>query len=145
MRYVLFFFFVLLSCTKGPTTPEGLLEMYIQDITTKKVNKEYFEKYTSGKLWDSVAELSEEEFTKFVNLKKINNPSVEITNKSCAKDDCTLTYIVKYALIGENNKEFTSEVKKIATLKQFDGNWKILEVTNIKTFVDSKTPIEVFK
>ena len=145
MRYYFLLLVVCISCTKGPSTPEGLIEMYISDLMTKDVDKDYFEKYTGGKLWESVADLSEEDFKKFINIKKVKNPKIEISNKSCRDNSCTLTYIIKYDLLGENDKSFKSEVKKIAILKEIEKNWKIFEVTNVKTFVDSKTPIEVMK
>lgn len=145
MKYILILLLGF-SCTKGPSTPEGLLEMFVTDVTSKSIGKDYYEKYTDGELWESVSELSEEDFNKFLKLNKVKNPKVSISNKNCVTDvECTLTYVVKYNVTGEEKSEYKSEVKKVATIKQVEGNWKIFEVNNIKTYHDSKTPLEVLK
>lgn len=145
MKYVLVFFMIW-SCTKGPTTPEGLLQMYVVDITTKGLDKNYYEKYTGGKLWDSILNLSEEEFAQLKPLTKVKNPKISISNKNCPTElECTLTYIVKYDYNGLDESKYKSEVKKVAIMKQIDGEWKIFDVSNIKTYLNSKTPLEVLE
>ncbi len=134
---------VLVSCDKGAETPEGLIKMYIQDLTQKKVDRTYFDKYTTGKLLETVTNLNDEEFKKFVGVEKLANPRIDISNKNCQPNKCTLTYIVKYDIIEKNSKEFSSEVKKVATLIKEDTIWKISEVTNVKTFIEGAKPIEV--
>jgi len=135
---------VLMSCTKDDAkTPEGLLTMFAKDITTKKLDKEYFDKYTSGKMLESIEQLNEEEFEKFSNLSNIKDPKITISKKNCSDDKCTLTYIVKYDHHVDKAKEFESEVKKLATVIKDGETWKIEEVTNLKTFHEAIKPIEV--
>lgn len=135
----------VISCDQGAKTPEGLIKMYIQDLTQKKVDRTYFEKYTTGKLLETVTSLDDEEFKKFVGVEKLANPRIDISNKNCAADSCTLTYIIKYDIVENNSKEFSSEVKKVATLIKDEDIWKISEVTNVKTFIEGSNPIEVLK
>ena len=145
MKYVLLLvllvFFV--SCDKGAKTPEGLLNMYVQDLVNKNVDKEYFEKYTTGKLWDSVAELSEEEFKDFIKTGSLKNPRIDISNKSCLGSQCTLTYIIKYDVNKDDKRAFKSEVKKVATLVKDGEFWKISEVSNVKTFIEAEQGIDI--
>ncbi len=98
MKYILpiMMIFTFYSCDKGAKTPEGLLKMYVNDLSSKSITKEYFEKYTTGKLLDSVSVLTEEDFQKYIKLRvKIKKPRIEIANKNCLEDRCTLTYIIK--------------------------------------------------
>jgi hypothetical protein len=141
----LLFLSILFSCDKGAKTPEGLIKMYVNDLTTSTVDKDYFEKYTTGKLWDKVSNLKEEEFSKFVNLSKIKKPRVKISNKNCVADRCTLTYVVKYDVLTDKKKSFESEIKKIAILVKVGESWKISEVSNIKSYFEAAEAIEVLK
>ncbi|MAX65350.1 MAG: hypothetical protein QF441_14620 [Bacteriovoracaceae bacterium] len=135
--------FIVLSCDKGAKTPEGLLSMYIKDLTSSQIDKDYFEKYTTGELWERVEGLDEEEFKKFVDLSKVKNPEIDITNKNCIADKCTLTYIIKYDVMEKDKKSFGSEVKKIATLVKSGDIWKISDVTNVKSYFEAESAIDV--
>lgn len=146
MKNLLLLMLILISCSKGAKTPEGLVKMYIEDITTKTLSRDYFEQYTTDDLYNKIETMNDDDFQKFASLKMVKNAKVEITNKSCISDEqCSLTYIVKYDYNGKDNKSFKSEVKKLAIVKQIEGNWKLSEVSNIKTYLDSQTPIEVLK
>lgn len=134
---------LITACNKDATTPEGLLTMFIKDITTKKLDHEYFEKYTTGKLLESVEQLNADEFEKFSNLSNIKDPQIKVTKKNCSDQKCTLTYIVKYDHHVKKAKEFESEVKKLATLVKSGETWKIEEVSNLKTFHEAVNPITV--
>ncbi len=66
------------------------------------------------------------------------------------EDRCTLTYIIKYKLVEKDDTEakernYNSEVKKVATLVRSEDIWKISDVSNVKTFIDGKDAIEVFE
>ncbi len=133
----------VIGCDRGAKTPEGLIRMFVNDLSNTQVEKSYFEKYTTGKVWDSVADLNEEDFNKFANHKKTKNAKVKILNKNCEIAKCTLTYIVSYSLSGANKSDFKSEVKKAAVLVKDGDIWKISEVANIKTFLEATNAIDV--
>ncbi len=42
-------------------------------------------------------------------------------------------------------RNYNSEVKKVATLVRSEDIWKISDVSNVKTFIDGKDAIEVFE
>lgn len=146
MKILLMLVFVLVACSKDPSTPEGLIKMYVEDVTSKQMTKDYYEKYTGGELWESISSLNDEDFESFSSLKKLKNAKVNIEKKICeSKSECRLTYIIKYEYDGEDKNEFASEVKKVAELQKVEDSWKILKVSNIKSYVDSKTPINVLE
>ncbi len=136
-------FFTLFGCDKGPKSPEGMLKMYVNDLTSNEVNKEYFEKYTTGPLLEKVQSLSDEEFKEFIKIGKLKNAKIDISNKTCTDSSCNLTYIVKYDILEAGKQQFKTEVKKIAVLEKAENLWKISEVTNVKTYIEGSSPIEV--
>jgi predicted membrane-bound dolichyl-phosphate-mannose-protein mannosyltransferase len=137
-----FIMITTISCEESAKSPEGLIKMYVKDVTTKSLSRDYFEKYTTGKLLDSINSLSDDEFKKFVDLKKIKNAYADISTKNCSESKCTITYVVKYDVVKEEEKEFSSEVKKIASLVKYEEIWKIEEVSNVKTYIEAKKPID---
>lgn len=130
------------SCSPSPSTPEGLLKMFVNDVTTKKVGKDYYLKYTAGELRESLDELSEEEVAQRSFLENVKSAKVDILNKNCQKEKCALTYVVKYDMYSEQKKAFEAETKKLAEIAKIDNKWKITGVTNLKTFYESLDPIE---
>lgn len=147
MKYFLMIFLVV-ACTKDIKTPEGLLAKFTEDITTKKMDRDYYSKYTSGKMKESIDKLSDEEFETYGNLGKVKNAKIEVLKKNCSQEvKCSLTYIVKYDYISEESSErdFKSEVKKVANLVKDDEGWKIEDVSNIKTYHESIKPINALE
>lgn len=147
MKYLLLsvVVFAFVACDKGAKTPEGLIKMYVKDMTTKKLDKAYFEENTTGKLWDSIKDLEETEFEKFISSEKIKNAKVSIKSKSCQSDECSVTYIVKYDVFVNGKKSFETEVKKIASTKQIGDKWKMADVSNVKTYMESTEPINALE
>ena len=140
-----FLFFV--ACDKGSKTPEGLIRNFVDEVTSSKVDMEFFKKNTTGELLKSVEELEPSELEELLTnsskrLAKVKKPKVEISNKVCAGDKCTLTYIVKFDFDGKKEGMFESEVKKIATVVKDGEFWKVSEVSNVKTYYNAQKPID---
>lgn len=159
-------FVCLLSCSKEASSPEDLLKQFVNDMTSKKLDKEYFEKHTTGKMLEKVADFEAE-------LKKINEsipkeerdekelkvenvspltfvkkPKLEILRKNCQDNRCSLTFIIKFTqkmheADKENSADYTTEVKKLAVVVKEDEHWKLADITNIKTFLETNKPIGV--
>ena len=146
MKYFLMVFLVV-ACTKDIKTPEGLLAKFTEDITTKKMDRDYYSKYTTGKMKESIEKLTDEEFESYGNLSKVKNAKVEVLKKNCSGEKCALTYIVKYDYKSEGatEKDFKSEVKKVANLVKIEDVWKIEDVSNIKTYHESIKPINALE
>ncbi|MBD66867.1 MAG: hypothetical protein CME62_16815 [Halobacteriovoraceae bacterium] len=136
---------LVFSCSKDAKTPEGLIEMVALDMTTKKLDKEYFQKYTTGKLLEKIEELNEEELKKYSNLSHVQKPKVEVLRKNCSQQRCSLTYIIRYNVVQNEKVDFKTEVKKIATVIKEDEKWKVEEVTNLKTYHEATQPINALE
>lgn len=145
MKIILFLLLLVsfVGCKEDATTPEGLLNKFVVDITTKKLDRDYFDKYTTGKMLESIEQLNEDEFEKFSNLANAKDPKIEVSKKNCSDSRCSLTYVVKYDYHIKKQKEFKTEVKKLATLVKDGEIWKIEEVSNLKTYHEATNPINV--
>jgi hypothetical protein len=119
--------------------------MYVNDITNKKVDKEYYRKFTTGELLESAEKVGEVEYEENSRAHKVKKAHVKILNKNCQEMKCVLTYVVSYES-GENGKmNFATETKKLAEFVKEEDHWKISSVTNIKTFheaLESINPME---
>lgn len=139
---------VLLSCSYSPKSPEGLIKMYVKDTSTKSVDRDYYEKYTTGEILEATNSLSDEEFENNSKLGNVKNAQTKIVMKKCdSADKCVVTYIVEYTYQGKvgNKATYKNEVKKIAEVEKVDGSWKIASVTNLKTYIEANEPIDAMK
>jgi hypothetical protein len=128
---------IFFGCSKGAKTPEGLIQLFVQDISSKKLDLSYFEKYTTGEMWQEIQEAGVEEYEKKSRMLNISSVKVSILNKNCQKTSCALTYSVSFKTKDKVEGEFASEVRKIAQVEQVDEYWKISKITNLKTFHES--------
>lgn len=134
-------FVLVSSCTKGAKTPDGLITMFAKDVATKKLDMDYYEKYTTGEMLNLIKETGLDEFDKKTRLVNVNDVKVKILNKTCEGSKCVITYRVKYHTKSHSEGSFESEVKKIAELEQFEKYWKLAKITNLKTYHESSKPI----
>lgn len=133
---------ILFSCTRGAETPEGLIKMFAKDVSTKKLDMDYYEKFTTGAMWKQISEMDEEEFQEKTRITNVENVKIKILSKNCENDKCIITYIVTYKTKSSSEKSFSTEVKKIAEVhKSEDKFWKIAKVNNLKTYHESNGPI----
>lgn len=133
--------FAVISCTKGAKSPDGLIIMFAKDISTKNLDKEYYEKFTTGEMWDQINEMGDDEFEKNSRMANVTDVKVEILSKTCEKDRCAVTYRVEYKTKNTDEGKFDSEVKKIAEVHQDGEFWKVAKITTLKTFHESSKAI----
>ena len=91
----------------------------------------------TGKMRQSLENISDDDFKKFSDLRSINKESFRVLSKSCQNNTCFLTYSVSYNTNQNGEKMFSTEVKKIAEIVNENGRWLISDVTNIKTYHES--------
>lgn len=139
----LFIILILSGCTNRSKSPEGALQDYIQGASSQEQRREFFLDRTTGKLQTAIESMDEEEFTEFAAMSGVERVKFEILHKNCQELRCFITYEVEYRQKFEQNEEFESVSKKIAELVQDGDQWKIADVTNIKSYIDSKTPIKI--
>ena len=127
----------MMACTKGATTPEGLIRAFVDDVSTKKMDLDYFEKFTTGELLESIQTIGIENYENETRMKRVTDAKVEILSKNCEASKCIVTYIVKFKTKNQDEGKFQSEVKKIAEVQREGEFWKLSKVTNLKTFHES--------
>jgi hypothetical protein len=136
MKYF-FLLFLTLGCFNSDSNPELLLEDFINKRLSNSADKEYLLTVTAGKLKSALVEMDENAITESNELKSFEKESFKVTHKQCTKVQCFITYVLKYKNINKtDNHKTSSEVKKIAELQFIDEGWKIVEVTNVKTYFE---------
>ena len=139
---------LLVACSYSPKSPEGLIKMYVKDTSTKSVDRDYYEKYTTGDILEATSSLSDEEFETNSKMGNVKNAQTKIVMKKCdSEEKCVVTYIVEYTYQATEGGKSTykNEVKKIAEVEKVEGAWKIANVTNLKTYIEANEPIDAMK
>ncbi len=130
----------LYSC-EDKRGPESVLKRFVDYRFVLGQTRDDMLSMTTGVLNINIAEMTDEEFKNFSNMEGYKLISFNINIKKCEVDQCYLTYIVKYSISKSNELSFNAEIKKIADMRMESGSWKIADISNIKTFYDSKKPI----
>ena len=133
--------FLLTGCLEDSSSPEAALKNFVEARMGNVVTREYVLERTTGSMKQSLENISDEEFTKFADLRNVEKNSFKIISKSCQEKKCFLTYSVSYLTKDKDASKYTSEVKKIAEVLLEDGKWLIAEVSNIKTYHEALEPI----
>lgn len=143
MKLLICLLFMLTSCLQDNLSPESALQSFVEARMGKIVNREDILERVTGKMKQSLENITEEEFTQFADLKNVRKDSFKVISKSCQEKKCYLTYSISYKTkddLGEKTT-FSSEVKKIAEIVNENGKWLIADVTNIKTYHESMEPL----
>jgi hypothetical protein len=130
-------FLVLVSCIQDHQKPESALKSFIETRIGNVVSRELILDKVTGKMRQSLENISDDDFKKFSDLRSINKESFRVLSKSCQNNTCFLTYSVSYNTNQNGEKMFSTEVKKIAEIVNENGRWLISDVTNIKTYHES--------
>lgn len=135
------FLFLLYSCS-GSNSPEGVLKEYIRYRFSDEVSRKGLLSRTTGSYQEEIQNMDEESFKDFAKLENKQLSQIKVLHKNCQETTCALTYYLKFKTIGKDkNPEFTSEVKKVAKLQKVDGEWKLNDVSTIKTHHESHVPL----
>jgi hypothetical protein len=143
MKSLLLFLLTLVSCLQDEASPEGVLQNFIEARIDHVVTREFVLDKVTGKMKASLENISDDDFSKFADMRGIKKESFKILSKSCQDKICFLTYSVSYKTLNEKDDavSYSSEVKKIAELVSENGKWLIADVSNIKTYHESIEPI----
>jgi 2-oxo-4-hydroxy-4-carboxy--5-ureidoimidazoline (OHCU) decarboxylase len=133
--------FLLTACLEDNRSPEAALKEFIEIRIGNVVTRNSLVEKVTGKMRQSLENVSDEEFQKFADLRNVQRDSFKVLSKSCQEETCFLTYSISYKTKQEEKDAFASEVKKIAELRLISGKWLISDVTNIKTYHESLEPI----
>jgi len=141
MKWMLPLLFLLTACLEDNSSPEAALKNFVEARMGTLVTREYVLERVTGKMRQSLENISDEEFAQFADLRGVKKDSFKILSKSCQEKKCFITYSVGYQTIEKDKPAFVSEVKKIAEMQNEDGKWLIGEVSNIKTYHEALEPI----
>jgi hypothetical protein len=142
MKKVIFFLFVLLisSCSRD-NSPEGVLSGYINKRFKAGVAADDFQSFFGGELLEEMSQLSEDQINRVNNIKG-SKSSFKIDYKRCnGTEECFLTYTLKYdtkAKADKASSDVRVKVKKIAQMRTVDGNWRIFDISDVKSHYDYK-------
>lgn len=142
MKHCLFLLFLLVGCFEDNRSPEAALKNFIDERMGTVVSREDMLERVTGRMRQSLENISEEDFQKFADLKSVSRESFKILSKSCQNEKCFLTYSMTYKSTTPDQAKFSTEVKKIAELQNVKGKWLISDVSNIKTYHEALSPID---
>ena len=145
---------LFISCSKDLGPEETLREFINYRFNTGQSKskvlsylEETIKEETEQFLFINEQELTAEEVEKknkeielFLNPEGYKKRDFKILHKNCNETRCFITYSLAYTQGGSENDSLT-EVKKIAEIKVFDKEWKIVDITNVKTYIEGKKTI----
>lgn len=134
MKWSLLFLFFAVACLNDDLSPEAALKNFVESRMGNVVTREFVLEKVTGRMRQSLENISEEEFEKFADLRNVKKDSFKVLSKSCQDKKCFVTYSVSYQTQDQDKATYTTEVKKIAELLNEDGKWLISEVSNVKTY-----------
>lgn len=144
-KYVYSILCVLLissSCTKKSSS-EDVLKGYVKYRFSPAQSKDVLLEKTTGSLKDRISAMTEDEFKDFVSMEKFKMRKFVINLKRCSDDQCFITYTLSYDQYQDGQRKYENEVKKIAEIRKQEDGWKIADVSNVKTYIDSKEELKI--
>jgi len=145
--------FLLLSCglifsscfKSAPDSPEQAVKIFV-NAQFDGAGIEKLQELSTGELLDSLSSLSEEEANKLLDISKFKFKSLKILQKTENPDDASVTYVITYkdtSVIDETSESSQAvvESKKICLLKRVEGIWKLADITEFKTVIESERPL----
>ncbi len=143
MKFLLLIIVILISSCSRQTTPEGVLKDFVNYRFESNQDKEDITNVLHGIMKEKIEQMDQEELEVFLDVKSLSQRKFKVISKNCVNEEkCFLTYLIKYSQVAEDSDaKFNVEVKKIAELIVDSNSWKISDIRDIKTYIDSKSPI----
>ena len=141
MKFIIIFLALLsFSCTKKESA-EDVLSGFIKYRFKSSQTKNELLTRTTGGLHQKISNMDEETFEKFSTNKNRKMRKYRVDLARCSNETCFITYTLSYDEGDQKGRKYETEIKKIAELQLEEGFWKIADVSNIKTYIDSKRPL----
>jgi hypothetical protein len=134
MKWILLPLLLLTACLQDNLSPESALSTFVEARIGNVVTRNFILERVTGKMKQSMENVTDEEFSKFADLRNVKQNSFKIVSKSCSEKKCFITYSISYLTKNKEEMAFTSEVKKIAEVVSEGGKWLIADVSNVKTY-----------
>lgn len=142
-KFLLLLLVVFVSCQKE-SSPESALETLVSTRFSSSSRSDVL-KVVTGKLKNQIESMDEKKVEHFLDSEGLKKRKLKITLKNCEKDKCFLTYVLKYDDVRPQGSKFEIEVKKIAQIDLVGESWLVSDINNLKTYIDSKDPIDTEK
>ena len=138
--FVLLSFTGLSACTPDAveTTPGKVLETYIQISfhAQSLEDKKHMEELLTGDTKNRLVSWSDEQFSKaFLETRKRFKGLKILESKKVSDKEFALTYELSYQ-DGPEDKAAEVTQRKLSTIVQEDGNWRIKEVRSIRESIE---------
>lgn len=146
MKYAILVLVMVLAfaCDKKAQGPAETLTNFIEYRFSNTQTKDGLLKFMTSKASEEISNLKEEDLADLLKVEKYRKRNFKIISEKCDENKCFMTYVLEYDVLAPNStRDYVSEVKKIAELQKIDGEWKVANIDNIKTFIDATRPIDV--
>lgn len=145
MRKLLLIAFTLLftvGCFKEKGA-QDTLRAYIEGRFQGNLDRIEVSEFLNGQLKKNILAMSDEDFATYSNLTNLKKKKFKVTYESCSVNKCFITYLISYDQLKESKEFFRVDSKKIAEMTMIDEEWKIEKVTNVKSYLEAKTPLDI--
>lgn len=144
MKKLTFIFLALLiaSCSKE-STPELALREFVDYRFEPGQSREKLLDLSTGELHERIESMTDKELEELVNVKDLKKRNLKVLIKNCDEQICYLTYVLRYVKGEEAPKDFSIEVKKIAQVNKVEEKWLLSDVSNVKTYIESKKELSI--
>jgi hypothetical protein len=133
----------LISCKKE-NTPTSALKGYVNSYFNGDDTKDYLLKNTTGNMKLRLEGFTEDQWKDFLLKEPIKKKSLKILLENCVNEaKCFITYSFSYKSDKKVKNGYLVETKKIAELHKESDYWKIANVSNVKTYLEGSSAIEV--
>lgn len=133
--YLMLIVLLIASCTKK-SGPEEVLTKYIDYRFSTGQDANTAADMLTGELKEKVLNMTKDELKIYLGTSDLKKKNLAIQSINCSSDTCSITYVLKYER-ADSKQPYVVENKKEAVLKLVDKMWKISDVKNIKTYIDS--------
>lgn len=144
----LFLLLTIISACVDKSDPEITLRNFINFRFEGSGKKDKAISLTTGELKKMLMDFSEEDSKKFWGVTNLAKNKIKINVKNCEQKEtvCYLTYTLSYKQKSDQPKsDYNIETKKIAKLEKIEKDWLISDVSEVKSFIDSKTEIQILE
>ena len=133
---------ILISSCSKDQSPKGALKSFIKLRFQSGTSRGELLDRSTGQLYSTIEDLNQDDLDKFLDLKNFKLKNFKVLSRRCTEVKCVINYLISYS---ETKSQTTvvTEVKKSAILVREEDSWKLSDVTNIKTYHDSQTPLQV--
>lgn len=145
-RIAIFLLFSLFNaCSDSNSTPELALERFIKYRFSNSQDRRELLSQLVPPLYDQISQLDDAEFSKFSTLGGERLKKLSLKSKNCRShgQECSIQYVLVYDTYDANKASFETETKKLAVLKRENNEWKVSSISNVKTYHESKKPVEI--